>query len=594
MSGVLDGVTLRTITSIDELAECKRWASERRETPLFFDTESAGLSPYMDECRLIQIGDLRTGWAAPAKLWGGGILEILRDYQGELGAHNSPYDYRVIDHQLGLKLNWAKIHDTLMSCHLHDSIMPHGLKPAGTRMVDPRAMEGEKILQKAMADNHWTWATVPLDYPGYTAYAALDPVLSAHLWVKTGPAAMTTFREAYDLERATGRIAAQMMDAGMLLDVPYIEKQIEHLEAWERGARAWLYEQHKMTSVNSPKQIARVLESVGIPISMWTEGGEAATDKDTMRVYATMYPQHRHLIETIAYTKKAHAIVNTHLRKFLALRDSNDVIHASINTCQARTSRQSVTDPPMQTFDRDVPMIRGAFRPWPGNAFVAVDADQIEARVTADFSDDRGMIEAFHQADETGVDFFRLLAGRIYREDPEKISKKDIRRQLTKNSTYARIYGSGLDKMALTAGVPVEQAAPAYNAFGQLYPGPDRLMEQIIRKCKAEARAGGRGFVTSPLGRVLYVDKKREYAGLNYKIQCHAAEILKKGVVQLDAAGLTPYLRLTIHDEVLGEFPKDVAKDALATMTRILTDRTTYKVPITWDGKILEERWVKS
>lgn len=590
---MLDGVTLRTITSIDELAECKRWAGERREGILAFDTESAGLSPYRDECRLIQIGDMRTGWAAPAKLWGGGILEILRDYQGDLGAHQMGYDHRVIYQFSGLKLNWAKIHDTLMSCHLHDSIMPHGLKAAGSRMVDPRAMEGERILQEAMAANHWTWATVPIDYPGYTAYAALDPVLTAHLWHKTGPAAMGSFREAYDLERATARIAAAMMDAGMLLDVPYIERQIEHLEAWERGAMAWLHEQFGMTSVNSAAQVERVLAKLGIPVMMFTKTGQASIDKDTLRVYATAYPQHRQVIETISYARKTYKIVNTHLRKFLALRDADDVIHASINTCQARTSRQSVTDPPMQTFDRDVPMIRGAYRPRPGNAFVTVDADQIEARITAHFSEDRGMIEMFRQAEETGIDFFRLMAGRIYQDDPEKIAKSDIRRQLTKNSTYARIYGSGLDRMALTAGVPVEQAAPVYHAFGQMYPGPDRLMHQITQRCRAEERAGRRGFVTTPTGRVLFTDRNRGYAGLNYKVQGHSAEILKKGVIDLDAAGLTPYLRLTIHDEVLGEFPKDTAKEALAEMSRILTDRTTYAVPITWDGKVLSERWVK-
>jgi DNA polymerase-1 len=93
---------------------------------------------------------------------------------------------------------------------------------------------------------------------------------------------------------------------------------------------------------------------------------------------------------------------------------------------------------------------------------------------------------------------------------------------------------------------------------------------------------------------VLYTDRGRGYAGLNYKVQGHSAEILKKGVIDLDAAGLTQYLRLTIHDEVLGEFPQDIAREALAEMSRILTDRTTYAVPITWDGKILEERWIKS
>jgi len=594
VSGVLDGVQLRLIRSIDDLAECKRWAGERREGPLCFDTESAGLSPYRDECRLIQIGDLHTGWAAPAKLWGGGILEILRDYQGELGAHNSPYDWRVVKQFSGLKLNWTKIHDTLIACHLYDSIMPHGLKAAGSRMVDPRAMAGEKILSEAMAANHWTWATVPVDYPGYWAYGALDPVLTAHLWQKVGPSATGVYAQAYDLERATVRIAAQMMDTGMMLDVPYIERSIEKLLDWEKQAVAWLRGEFGITSVNSAAQIERAFHSLGIPTLAWTKTGQMSIDKDTLKLYAHMFPAHRRLIETISGARKTDKIVNTHLRKFLDLRDADDVIHPTMNTIQARTSRQSVTDPPMQTFDRDVPMIRGAYRPRPGSAYVTVDADQIEARLCAHFSSDPGMIEMFHHAEQTGVDFFRLMAGRIFQTEPEKIDKKDIRRQLTKNSTYAKIYGSGLEKMALTAGVPVDQARPVYTAFGQLYPGPDRLMAEITRKCRAEENAGRRGFVTTPTGRVLYTDRGKSYAGLNYKIQGHAAEILKQKVVELDAAGFGPYLRLTIHDEVLAEFPREHALEGLAAMSRILTDRTTYAVPITWDGKVLEERWVKS
>jgi DNA polymerase-1 len=537
---------------------------------------------------------MHTGWAAPARLWGGGLLEILRDYEGELAAHQSPYDWRVINQFSGLKLNWAKIHDTLIACHLYDSIALHGLKPWSARNTDPRAMAGEQILKDAMAANHWTWATVPIDYPGYTAYAALDPVLTAHAWRKVGPSALGVFREAYDLERATGRIAAQMMNIGMMLDVPYIERSIEQLQAWERRATAWLRETHHVTSVNSAAQIQRALHAVGIPTIAWTKTGQASIDKDTLRVYANTYPEQRGLIETIGMARKTDKIVNTHLRKFLDLRDGNDVIHASINTCQARTSRQSVTDPPMQTFDRDVPMIRGAYRPRPGNSFVTVDADQIEARLGAHFSADPAMIQMFRHADESGVDFFRLMAGQIFGVGPDQIDKKDLRRQVTKNATYAKIYGSGLERMALTAGVPVEQARPVYTAFDQLYPGINRLMASIVQRCRAEERAGHRGFVTTPTGRVLYTDRGKGYAGLNYKIQGHAAEILKQKVIELDAAGFGPHLRLTIHDEVLAEFPTEHAEDGLATMTRILTDRETYAVPITWAGKVLNERWIKS
>jgi len=68
---------------------------------------------------------------------------------------------------------------------------------------------------------------------------------------------------------------------------------------------------------------------------------------------------------------------------------------------------------------------------------------------------------------------------------------------------------------------------------------------------------------------------------------------LKRGLIDLDAHGFGPYIRLTIHDEYLFEFPEEIAEQGLKEASRILTDRENFRVPITWDGKVLEGRWVK-
>jgi hypothetical protein len=49
-----------------------------------------------------------------------------------------------------------------------------------------------------------------------------------------------------------------------------------------------------------------------------------------------------------------------------------------------------------------------------------------------------------------------------------------------------------------------------------------------------------------------------------------------------------------VHDEFLLECPREMAADVLREAERILTDRESFAVPITWSGNILEERWVKS
>lgn len=87
MTGRFDHVQLDLVDSFDKAMEFKRWAGERR--PSFaVDTETTGLSPHRDDIRLIQFGDMKTGWAIPWHFWGGVALEVLQDYTGPLVFHN--------------------------------------------------------------------------------------------------------------------------------------------------------------------------------------------------------------------------------------------------------------------------------------------------------------------------------------------------------------------------------------------------------------------------------------------------------------------------------------------------------------------------
>jgi DNA polymerase-1 len=438
-----------------------------------------------------------------------------------------------------------------------------------------------------MRAQHWTWDTVPFGFEPYWVYGALDTPLAAHLWRKFAPEVTGRFRASYDLERATARICAGMMSTGMMTDQPYIRRNISERLAYYEKAMAWLRSQFGISTVNSNEQVGRLLNSLGIPTLMWTDGGKPAIGKEALTFYASAFPQHAPVIRTIRTCRKTGDVVNKYLQKFLDLADSDGVIHPQIWTSKARTTRQSVTDPPMQTYDRDEPIVRGCYIPRPGNVFITIDADQIEARLAAHLSRDPQMIADFHYADQHGLKYFCVQASRIYNEE---ISKTDPRYTWTKNATYGQIYGGGLDKVAATAGVPLEQMRPVYVGFQQLYPGVGRRMAEHIQRLRKQ---GGRPEIYTLGGRRLYVDRGHEYAALNYEIQGSAAEILKRGQVEVAAAGYEQFLRLDIHDELLMEVPREQAQEILADVTRILTDRTNFAVPITWAGNVLTERWKK-
>jgi DNA polymerase-1 len=589
----LDGVELRLIETIDDAMDLKRWLGERREGILCIDTESGGLSPWRHRLRTVQFGDMRKGWTVPWERWGGVALEILRTFQGEWGAHHGVHDWKFLSVAAGHQLAWETGHDTLTQARIDDPTRPNGLKPLGARLIDPRAASSQKQLDEGMAANRWTWDTVPIDFGPYWAYAALDPVLTAHLDHQIRPRVMATAPKAYDLERAANRICTAMMMHGLLVDVPYAEKAIAEYGDVSQRIRGWLAEAHQITSPSSGGQLRRAFERMGQEIVFWTDRGAPQFTKETLTYYhkSGVSPRVQQLAQYLLAVRRADKMPRDYLQKFLDLRDSNDILRMSINVMGAVTSRMSVSEPPLQQLSRDELAVRGAFIPHPGYVYISCDLDQVEMRTIADVSGDQGLVDAFYASDHGGVDFFTVIASELFQE---KMTKQDPRRQLTKNFCYARGYGAGADKLAATAHVSVEAVKRIEHLFDERFPGMKQLMERLEREAVAMRRAGERPGVRLPSGRFVPCEPGAEYRTLNYRIQGWAAEYMKRCLVNLESAGLSDYMVLPIHDEVLLEVPEGQAEDILHVVEECMSDRESYRVPLTAGGKILPERWAKA
>lgn len=578
-----DKLQLHLVRNHSDVNAFFRWLDQPREV-LGADTETTGLSAERDRIRLMQFGDEEAGWAIPWEDWRGVAKEVFDGYAGEYVWHNSKFDIRMISNDFGMsvaKWPWHRTHDTMGMAHIIDSQRPKGLKQLAAKYVDARAVQGEQALHSGMRDNKWTWATVPTDYPPYWQYGALDPVLTVHMYHHFKEEVFR-HRELYDLEMSAVRVTAKMEENGIRIDRPYTIGLTNKLMQYAEEARSYLKAQYGIANPTA-MQLIKFFDEAGVPLpNKMTPSGRQAMDAEVMD--AIDHP----VAVMVQAIKRCEKFSHTYLDNFLKMADENDYLHPSIHPMAARTSRMSITEPALQTLPaRQGDIIRNAFIPSPGHALISIDADQIEARLMAHFSQDAGLIAAFN----SGTDFFCAIASTTYGFE---VTKNMPERDLIKRVVYGKAYGASPEKMAIAGGVPLLQMRTANAGFDKNFPGMKELQNAIIAQGRLRAResADGRGYVVTPYGRVLRCDPGKEYTLINYLIQCHAAEILKHKIAQLDAVLPNDVkMVLPVHDEVIIDCPADQADDILKTSESVLNESAGYLVPITWSGDILPESW---
>lgn len=585
----LASVRLELVDSLDLAFEMKRWLSTRHENDIIgIDTESAGLSPYRDKMRMIQIGDTRTGWAVPEHFFGA-AYECINEYQGDWVAHNSSYDFQVLHNNGGITLPWHRLHDTMAAGHLLDTSRSRSLKANADRLVDPRCSAGQAMLHEGMQKQGWSWASVPYNFDPYWIYSALDPVLTCLIWDKVKDAA-TIYREPYEIELSAIRYTAEMSVRGVLIDLPYVDRKIEQLNDYSNRASKWLKEEYSISSVNAPRQITEALKKLGVPIQFFTNTGLPQMDKAALLFYQNQEPDASAMISVIRKVRKADKMINTYFQNFRDKTTSDGRLHASIHPCAAKTSRMSISDPSLQNLPTDDELVRAAVIAEEGHTLISCDYNQLEMRLAAHFSNDQNLIDTFAKADGPGGQpFFLEVAADVFQE---QITKSDKRYGLTKNVGYGYLFGAGLDKMAATAGVSVDQMRPVRQAFLDRYPGLEGMSREIIRQARENSAENGRPYVLTPTGRKLTAEPGKEYVLVNYKIQGHAAELLKMAAGKLEEVDLIDKVLLPVHDEFLFSVPEQDAQDVCKTIEQtMLFDN--YKVPISAGADILGGRWIK-
>lgn len=588
----LSSVKLSLVDSAQKASEFVAWLSERRpHGAIAIDTETGelpgnprehALSPWHGRLRLVQVGDGQQGWAIPWGEWSGVFYEAMDRFDGPIVCHNIAFEARWFDVQSRWGLPWGRAHDTMIMAHIIDPLGSGALKRLAALHVDGRAVALQDTLDTELAKNGWTWGTVPVTFQPYWSYGALDTVLTMRLWEmfyeKCGPG--KPYSRAYELEMAARKIVTRMEINGARVDLEYSKKKYDELTAYTATVKEWAKGKYGGVSITSNQQLVRLFEDLGAEITEFTPTGQKSCTKDQLKLLKINGNEEvSTLADTVLKQRKADKLANTYFSNFLS-ENVGGFVHPSVKTLGARTSRMSIQNPALQTLPKGDDVVRRAFLPKDDDhVIITSDLDQVEFRMFASLSNDPNLITLFNRADATGSDPFTEIGREIYR-DPT-MQKSDKRRALIKGTVYGRLYGAGVAKQALTAGVAEPQMREVSDAFDGRYPGMSMFQRQIEDAGMRRVREEGQGYVYTWTGRRLPCDEDRVYTLVNYLIQGGAAEVFKANLVKLDQADLTELLIVPVHDEIVLNAPRKDAEEIKHIVKDCMTTTEGWNVPLT-------------
>jgi DNA polymerase-1 len=213
---------------------------------------------------------------------------------------------------------------------------------------------------------------------------------------------------------------------------------------------------------------------------------------------------------------------------------------------------------------------------------VSADYSQIELRIMAHLSGDKGLLEAF----AAGEDIHRATAAEIFATVPAQVSSEQ--RRYAKVINFGLIYGMSSFGLAKNLGIETKAAAAYIDRYFQRYPGVKRYMDDTRLMAKSQ------GYVQTVFGRRLYLPEinspngprrgAAERAAINAPMQGTAADLIKLSMVQvqraLDEGRLQTRVIMQVHDELVFELPQSELDWVRAEVPRLMAGVARLRVPL--------------
>ncbi len=365
-----------------------------------------------------------------------------------------------------------------------------------------------------------------------------------------------------DIELPLSYVLYQCEKEGIKADRDKLTAYGESLTGRIRELEKLIHDQAGMEfNINSPKQLGEVLfEHLGYEGGKKTKSGYS-TAAEVLDKLAPDHPIVRDILEYRGLTK----LKSTYADGLLDCIASDGRIHTTFNQTITATGRISSTDPNLQNIPVRTELgrqIRKCFVPEDGYVFVDADYSQIELRILAHMSQDKGLIDAYG----TDADIHKITASKVFGIPLDEVTPE--KRRDAKAVNFGLVYGISSFGLSQDLGISRKEASQYIEDYFKTYPGVKAFLDGAVDSAKETGYAVtmyGRRRPIPELKNSNYMMRQfGERVAMNSPIQGTAADIMKIAMIRVHEAlkksGADARILVQVHDELLLEVKQQEAE----------------------------------
>ena len=576
------------VTWLAKLTASKAFAFDTETTSVdYMKAELVGLSFAVEVGKAAYVPLAHDYIGAPEQLDRDWVLiqlkPLLESSKVKKIGQNLKYDANVLSHY-DIKLAGVNF-DTMIESYCFNSIATrHNMDALALKYLDYKTVHFEDIAGKGA--KQLTFNQIDIEKAGHYAAEDADITLRLHQAIFPALEKLPEQLSVYsDIEIPLVPVLAKMEQTGVFIDCDLLDQQshsigqrLDELEIEAHNLAG------KSFNLGSPKQLQQILfEELKIPVIKKTPKGAPSTAEEVLQELALDYPLPKIILENRGLSK----LKSTYTDKLpLMVSDKTGRVHTSYHQAVTATGRLSSSDPNLQNIpirSEQGRKIRQAFIAPENYKIVAIDYSQIEFRIMAHLSNDKGLVTAFSE----GKDIHRATAAEIFAVELDEVTTEQ--RRSAKAINFGLIYGMSAFGLAKQLNIGRHQAQEYQDKYFQRYPGVLTYMEETRQQ------ASEQGYVETLFGRRLFLPdinakngmrkKAAERAAINAPMQGTAADSIKKAMLAVtgwlseqndDRIKMT----MQVHDELIFEIHQDIVDETTAKLVELMNNAVELSVPL--------------